>query len=102
MLHRRQGFPDNRALRFLPQEFQHRLFFSPDVAMANELVSTGDAAVREFRFFQWATIWRPNQLTYEWDQGIWHHLEAPADVLFEDTPSSYEPLWRRLLGLIPS
>ena len=53
MLHRRAGFPENRVLRCLPDTPEFRLFFSPDIAMANELCSTKDATLDEFKFFVW-------------------------------------------------
>eukprot|EP01039_Chlorochromonas_danica_P006237 gene6237-6876_t len=49
MVHQKAGFPDNRAWRILPGHNDFRLFFSPDVAMANELVSTKDAKVEDFK-----------------------------------------------------
>jgi len=100
MLHRKQSFPDNRVLRYLPGEPSFRLFFSPDLAMANELCLTKDAKPNEFRFFQWATVWLPKQLDLEYEQKMWLTIKAPADVIFEDE-SPTRPLWRRLVASLP-
>lgn len=67
MLHKRGGFPenryqnisniyvgfklcDNRAFKVLPSHPNFKIYFSPDVAMANELVLTNDAKVNEFKY----------------------------------------------------
>lgn len=50
MLHRKVGFPENRPFRAPPGEPDKRLFFSPDVAMANELCLTGDASPTDFKY----------------------------------------------------
>lgn len=39
----------SRAWKGVPGKPDFRLFFSPDVAMANELCSTGDADPRDFK-----------------------------------------------------
>ena len=99
MLHRRHGFPENRALKVLPsEEGEFKLYFSPDVAMANELCSTGDATPAEFKFFQWSTVWLPKQLDLEYERKCWLTLKAPADIIFEEHKPSQGPLWRRLVG----
>ena len=103
MLHRRHGFPENRALKVLPdEESGFKLYFSPDVAMANELCSTRDAAPGEFKFFQWSTVWLPKQLDLEYERKCWLTLKAPADIIFEDYGVSHAPLWRRLVGSLPA
>ena len=102
MLHRRQGFPDNRALKVLPDEedAQFKLYFSPDIAMANELCMTKDAEARDFKFFQWATVWLPKQIDLEYEQKCWLTLKAPVSAIFDDDTPSH-PLWRRLVGSLP-
>ena len=57
------------------------LFFSPDIAMANELCLTNDAQPQDFKFFQYATIWTPGQLAYEYEQQLWITVDAPIQVL---------------------
>ena len=102
MLHKRQGFPDNRALKVLPDnDAQFRLYFSPDVAMANELCMTGDADHLDFKFFQWATIWLPKQIEMEYEQRCWLTLKAPVGAIFDDDIHT-QPLWRRLIGSLPA
>lgn len=114
MLHRRQGFPENRALKVLApgkggndekgkieNSNEFRLYFSPDVAMANELCSTGDAKPGEFKFFQWSTVWLPKQLDLEYELKCWLTLKAPVRAIFEEFDPS-QPLWRRLVGSLPS
>lgn len=49
MLHRKAGFPKNRAWKTLPAKNDFRLFFSPDIAMANELCMTNDAKAEDFK-----------------------------------------------------
>ena len=103
MLHRRHGFPENRALKVLPgEESEFKLYFSPDVAMANELCSTGDAEPGEFKFFQWSTVWLPKQLDLEYESKCWLTLKAPVDIIFEEHGPSQQPLWRRLVGSLPA
>jgi hypothetical protein len=125
MLHRRQGFPDNRAFKVLPNDHSsssssssgggggkdgnhkdigdcdYRLYFSPDLAMANELCSTGDAEPAEFKFFQWATVWLPKQIELEYDKRAWITLRAPVSAIFDDDDATSPPLWRRLVGSLP-
>mmetsp|Transcript_15046 Transcript_15046/g.22230 ORF Transcript_15046/g.22230 Transcript_15046/m.22230 type:complete len:309 (-) Transcript_15046:484-1410(-) len=100
MLHRKVGFPENRQFRSPPGETDKKLFFSPDVAMANELCLTGDADPKEFKFFQWATVWLPKQLNLEYDDKLWITISAPLEVLFEDNQLS-KPLWKRLVLSLP-
>ncbi len=103
MLHKRQGFPDNRALKVLPDEedAQFRLYFSPDMAMANELCMTKDAEPQDFKFFQWATVWLPKQIELEYEQKCWLTLKAPVNAIFDDDIPT-QPLWRRLVGSLPA
>lgn len=103
MLHKRQGFPDNRALKVLPDDddAQFRLYFSPDIAMANELCMTKDADATDFKFFQWATVWLPKQIDLEYEQKCWLTLKAPVSAIFDDDIPS-QPLWRRLVGSLPA
>jgi hypothetical protein len=68
---------------------------------ANEICMTGDANPKQFksvsqlrftfkselqfefimiRFFQWSTIWQPEQLNQEYDEKLWLTIQAPLDV----------------------
>ena len=49
MVHKKAGFPENRPWKGIPGNSDFRFFFSPDVAMANELCLTGDASPLEFK-----------------------------------------------------
>lgn len=80
MIHRKAGFPENRIWKGLPGNTEFRLFFSPDVAMANELCSTKDALPNDFKFFQWASIWQPRQLELEYDKKLWITINGPVEV----------------------
>lgn len=101
MLHSKAGFPDNRPFKGLPGDPKSfRLFFSPDVAMANELCMTKDAQTSDFKFFQWSTIWLPKQLDIEYEQKVWLTLQAPMQAIFDDDWPS-KPLWRRLVSSLP-
>lgn len=62
MVHRKSGFPENRVWKGVPDKPDFKLFFSPDLAMANELCLTGDARPGEFKFFTWTTVWSPKAL----------------------------------------
>lgn len=94
MLHKKIGFPENRAFKVLPGKTDFRLFFSPDVAMASELCLTNDAKPSDFKFFEWATVWPPKQLEYEYEKRLWITVEAPTDVIFSDE-GNY-PMWTRI------
>mmetsp|Transcript_14226 Transcript_14226/g.23676 ORF Transcript_14226/g.23676 Transcript_14226/m.23676 type:complete len:316 (+) Transcript_14226:72-1019(+) len=100
MIHRIAGFPENRSWKGLPDKPDFRLYFSPDVAMANELCSTNDAKPKDFKFFQWATVWMPRQLEQEYQQRMWITVEAPVELLFEDEDAVC-PLYRRVLRSLP-
>lgn len=80
MVHRKVGFPENRSWKTIPGNTEFRLFFSPDIAMANELCSTKDALPTEFKFFQYATIWQPRQLELEYDKKLWITISGPVQV----------------------
>ena len=69
-----------RAFKFIPGNIDFRLFFSPEVAMANELLSTNDAKLDEFKFFEWATVWSPNQLDLEYNERMWLTVAGPSEV----------------------
>ena len=101
MVHRKVGFPENRAWKGLPDQPDFRLFFSSDLAMANELCLTNDAKPSEFKFFTWTTVWRPGALDLEYKQRMWLTLEAPVQTIFDDDLASV-PLWRRLVGSLPA
>ena len=102
MVHSKTGFTENRPFRGLPgDKTSFRLFFSPDVAMANELCSTKDATPSEFKFFQWATVWLPKQLDLEYDRKAWLTVKAPMQVIFDDDDATRKPLWRRLIASLP-
>lgn len=102
MLHRKGGFPENRALRVLPgpENIEYKLYFSPDIAMANELCMTKDATPEEFKFFEWASIWSPKQLEQEYDKKLWLTIKAPSDVIFDDNNAPF-PLWSRMVASLP-
>ena len=119
MLHAKAGFPENRPFKGLPpppssssssspaaaaaaEPAPFRLFFSPDVAMANELCLTNDAQPRDFKFFQWATVWLPKQLDLEYGKKLWLTVRAPLEVIFDDDDNAVAaPLWRRLVQSLP-
>lgn len=82
MVHRKVGFPENRSWKTIPGNTEFRLFFSPDIAMANELCSTKDALPSEFKFFQFATIWQPRQLELEYDKKLWITINGPVQVIY--------------------
>eukprot|EP01038_Epipyxis_sp_PR26KG_P016701 gene16701-22844_t len=49
MIHTKTGFPENRAFKGLPgKKDEFKLYFSPDLAMANELCMTNDAKPSDF------------------------------------------------------
>ena len=103
MIHSKAGFPENRPFRGLPGDASSfRLFFSPDVAMANELCSTKDAQPGEFKFFQWSTVWLPKQLDIEYERKTWLTVKAPMQVIFDDDDANSRPLWRRLVASLPA
>jgi putative AlgH/UPF0301 family transcriptional regulator len=77
-----------------------KLFFSPNLAMANELCLTKDATPSEFKFFQWATIWLPNQLELEYKQKLWLTVDGPVSMFFDDDSASF-PLWRKIMMSLP-
>jgi putative AlgH/UPF0301 family transcriptional regulator len=101
MVHKKVGFPDNRAWKGIPGNADFKLFFSPNIAMANELCLTKDAIPGDFKFFQWATVWLPNQLALEYQQKLWLTVQAPASVIFDDD-SDIVPLWRRVVASLPA
>ena len=101
MMHSKAGFPENRPFKGLPGDpLSMRLFFSPDVAMANELCLTNDAAASDFKFFTWATVWLPKQLDLEYEKKAWLTLQAPMQAVFDDDSKAF-PLWRRLAASLP-
>jgi putative AlgH/UPF0301 family transcriptional regulator len=123
MMHAKAGFPDNRPFRALPPDnsasasstaasttvpsYSFKLFFSPDVAMANELCLTNDASPSDFKFFQWAHVWLPNQLELEYTRKAWLTVAAPQEVIFVDdggnspAAGATKPLWQRLVHSLP-
>lgn len=80
MLHRKAGFPENRPFKVLPGKQEFQLYFSPNVAMANELISTKDAVVQDFKFFEWATNWLPGQVESEYANFAWVAVSGPIEV----------------------
>ena len=104
MLHTKVGFPDNRPFKILPGKKHYQVFFSPNIAMANELISTGDASPADFRFFEWATNWLPHQMELEYKNRAWVAVDAPLEVLFPKNSKKEEgeeesvPLWVKLLS----
>lgn len=102
MIHQKVGFPENRAWKGLAHNEDFRIFFSPDVAMANELCSTNDATPSDFKFFQWATVWKPRQLELEWERKLWLSVQGPVDILFDDCCPAEFPLWRRIVASLPT
>eukprot|EP01041_Mallomonas_annulata_P003136 gene3136-6172_t len=100
MVHGKVGFPDNRAFKSVPGNPSYRLFFSPDIAMANELCLTKDAKTNDFKFFQWGTIWPPRLLEQEYQQKLWITFTGPVEILFGDEVLS-APLWRRVVASLP-
>lgn len=108
MLHKKIGFPENRTFKTIPndsndqQNNDFRLFFSPDIAMANELCSTNDARPNEFKFFTWSTVWSPKQLELEYSKKLWITIQGPCQLLFDDVPSAAGmSLYHRILCSIP-
>ena len=101
MVHQKTGFPDNRKWKGIPGDNEFKLFFSPDIAMANELCMTNDANVEDFKFFQWATVWSPKQLELEYKQKLWLTIQAPVGLIFEDSEAMAIPLWRRIVASFP-
>ena len=97
MVHQKIGFPENRAWKGIPGNTEFKLFFSPDIAMANELCSTKDAIPNDFKFFQFTTVWSPKQLDLEYDKKLWLTVEGPVRIIFEDDKISC-PLWRRIVA----
>ncbi len=49
MVHRIAGFPENRPWKGLSDSREFKLFFSPDIGMANELCMTNDAKPSDFK-----------------------------------------------------
>jgi hypothetical protein len=56
MVHRKQGFPDNRVWAGVPDKPEFKFFFSPDLAMANELCLTNDARYVKHILFSLPTV----------------------------------------------
>ena len=100
MVHRKSGFPENRIWKGLPEDDEFKLYFSPDIAMANELCDTNDAKPNEFKFFTWTTVWLPKQLELEYSKRLWLTVQAPVDVIFDEDISSV-PLWTRIVSSLP-
>ena len=101
MVRQKVGFPENRAWKGIPGEEGLKLFFSPDVAMANELCLTRDATPQEFKFFRWTTIWLPNQLELEYSRKFWITVKAPVSLIFDEDLPQRVPLWRRVVSSLP-
>ena len=101
MIHQKTGFPENRKWKGVPGDNEFKLFFSPDIAMANELCMTDDAKVEDFKFFHWATVWSPKQLDLEYKQKLWLTIQAPVSLIFEDSEAMEVPLWRRIVASFP-
>lgn len=100
MVHNKAGFPDNRPWKGIPGNTEFKLFFSPNIAMANELCLTKDATPGDFKFFQWGAVWLPNQLTLEYQRKMWLTVQAPVSLLFQDDVDEV-PLWRRVVASLP-
>ncbi len=108
MLHKKIGFPENRTFKTIPtdsneeQNNDFRLFFSPDIAMANELCSTNDAKPNDFKFFTWSTVWSPKQLDLEYSKKLWITIQGPCQLIFDDVPTAAGiSLYHRILCSIP-
>ena len=101
MIHQKTGFPENRKWKGIPGDNEFKLFFSPDIAMANELCMTDDANVEDFKFFQWATVWSPKQLELEYKKRFWLTIQAPVSLIFEDSEAMNVPMWRRIVASFP-
>ncbi len=101
MIHQKTGFPENRKWKGIPGDNEFKLFFSPDIAMANELCMTNDANVEDFKFFHWATVWSPKQLELEYKQKLWLTIQGPVSLIFEDSETMEVPLWRRIVASFP-
>ena len=97
MIHKKTGFPENRKWKSLPGDSELKLFFSPDIAMANELCLTNDAQPSEFKFFQWATVWSPNQLEAEYKSKMWVTIFSTSQLLFDDDRPDL-PVWSRVVS----
>lgn len=102
MVHRKVGFSDNRAFKTIPGRTDFRFFFSPNLAMANELCLTKDASMKEFKFFQWATVWTPRQLEFEYDQKLWVTIAGPVNIFTDDDLGPQCPLWSRVVASLPA
>lgn len=108
MLHKKIGFPENRTFKTIPtdsneqQNNDFRLFFSPDIAMANELCSTNDAKPNDFKFFTWSTVWSPKQLDLEYSKKLWITIQGPCQLIFDDAPTVGFSLYHRILCSIPA
>eukprot|EP01032_Pedospumella_encystans_P015889 gene15889-18150_t len=102
MLHRKAGFPDNRPWKTMPGKPDFKLFYSPDVAMANELCSTNNAFPSEFRFFRWSCVWSPGQLEEEHRKGLWTTFNGPIEMVFPEDEGSQHALFQRMITSITS
>ena len=100
MMHKKAGFPENRKWKSLPGDNDFKIFFSPEIAMANELCLTNDAQPNDFKFFQWATVWAPNQLEVEYKNKMWITVSATSALLFDDDRKDL-PVWRRVVASLP-
>lgn len=100
MVHSKVGFPENRPYKSIPGKTAFRFFFSPDLAMANELCLTNDAKPNDFKFFQWGTVWSPRSLEQQYQQKMWITVTGPPSIFFDDDLPEV-PVWRRVVGSLP-
>lgn len=55
----------------------------------------------DFKFFNWATVWLPEQLEMETRNRFWICVQAPVSLLFADDDRPNAPLYKRVLCSLP-
>jgi len=100
MVHAKVGFPENRPFKSIPGNTAFRFFFSPDLAMANELCLTNDAKPNDFKFVQWGTVWPPRSLEQQYQEKLWITVSGPPSIFFDDDIAE-APVWRRVVASLP-
>lgn len=74
--------------------------YAADVRAACKIIEEGGEDPQHFRVIQGVKTWEPQELDYEFDQGMWYSIAAARPLILKHCIGLPRPLWHEILEVV--
>jgi len=74
--------------------------YAADVRAACKIVEESGEDPQHFRVIQGVKTWEPQELDYEFDQGMWYSIAAARPLILKHCIGLSRPLWHEILEVV--